>query len=169
MARRRRAGGRTMWLKQLAQFSTILGLVGALGFTAAPAAQAQSVHVAPPPPHIQQHTATSVAEHITSEHPVQAQDGQTQSHPTRAVAQPQPAPSQVTYALQAAVVPSLAAVFPTVDFAGSPPQFESIGPNAYAVDSPQLVWAPDQAADAQAAAVQLAQHTPGWSTVLLNG
>jgi hypothetical protein len=163
-----------MWFKHLTRFWTILGLVGALGFIAAPAAQAQGGHVAlhpvvpAPQPHIQTQVATSVADHLSSERPVQAQDGRAHQDPPRADPRGNAGNGSIA-ALQAAVVPSLAAVFPTVDFADSPPQFEAIGPNAYAAVSPQLFWGPDQAAAAQAAAVQLAQHTPGWSTALLNG
>ena len=79
-----------MWFKQLTRFWTILGLVGALGFIAAPAAQAQGVRVAPhpvataPQPHVQPQVATSVADHLSSERPVQAQDGRAHQDPPRA-------------------------------------------------------------------------------------
>jgi len=92
---------------------------------------------------------------------------QAPDYPPPVIVQPVPVP--VTPDLQAYVLPPLEAVFPGDDFADYPPQLVAIGSDVFVLSSPMLFWGPDQAAVAQAVAAQLAQTSPGWGTVVLDG
>ncbi len=73
-----------------------------------------------------------------------------------------------TTTFQQVVVPSLARVVP-VDTLQSGLQVVQVQPNLHILAAPQFFCTTDAAANCQAMAFQLAQSTPGWTTVTTNG